>query len=64
MTLDIPGSDGVRLSYDAGNYVCNFSMFVIAEYCRNRGRRVGFIHLPKGAGREAENFIGDLIGHL
>ena len=62
MSLRIPHTDRARLSYDAGTYVCNFSMYVIAEHCRNSGRRCGFVHLP---GRlqlsEAEEFVSALL---
>ena len=62
MSLDVPHDDQARLSYDAGTYVCNFSMYVIAEHCRDSGRRCGFIHLPKRYDmRHAEAFVGKLV---
>ena len=61
MTLDIPHDGGGRLSYDAGTYVCNFSMYVIAQHCRGSGKRLGFIHLPKSAGGRAATFVSGLI---
>jgi pyrrolidone-carboxylate peptidase len=64
MTLGIPGNGRARLSYDAGTYVCNFSMYVIAQHCRGSGKRLGFIHLPKHAGGMAATFVGDLIEKL
>ena len=62
MSLDVPHDDQARLSYDAGTYVCNFSMYVIAEHCRDSRRRCGFIHLPKRYDmRHAEAFVGKLV---
>jgi len=39
-----------KISYDAGDYVCNFSMYVILDYLRRPGSatRFGFIHIPHG----------------
>lgn len=62
MSLGIPHDDRARISYDAGTYVCNFSMYVIAEHCRDSGRRCGFIHLPKRHEmRDAEAFVTKLV---
>ncbi|MGH7773150.1 MAG: hypothetical protein ACREQA_13065 [Candidatus Binatia bacterium] len=47
-SLELNGIDQARISYDAGNYVCNYSMYVILDYLR-RNRlptRFGFIHIP------------------
>jgi pyrrolidone-carboxylate peptidase len=64
MSLAIPHDDRVRISCDAGTYVCNYSMYVIADYCRGSDRRIGFIHLPKHAGNEAARFVGEVIALL
>lgn len=62
MSLAISHEDRARLSYDAGTYVCNFSMYVIAEHCRDSGRRCSFIHLPKRYEmRDAEAFVSRLV---
>lgn len=64
MSLDVPHDDRVRLSYDAGTYVCNFSMYVIAEYCLDSGRRCGFLHLPRRLSlSQAGVFVGTLVRH-
>ena len=36
-----------RISYDAGDYVCNFSMYVILDYIKDKDIKFGFIHIPK-----------------
>lgn len=62
MSLDIPRDNRARVSYDAGIYVCNFSMYVIAQHVRTGGTRVGFIHLPKRHDREeAASFVEQTI---
>ena len=40
----------VKVSRDAGDYVCNFSMYVILDYLRSYRptTRFGFIHIPHG----------------
>jgi len=37
-----------KISYDAGDYVCNFSMYVILDYLERHhlSTRFGFIHVP------------------
>jgi pyroglutamyl-peptidase len=46
-----------RPSNSAGDYVCNYSMYVILDFIKRRRRKVrfGFIHIPYGydAGRAA-----------
>ena len=39
---------GGRPSKDAGDYVCNYSMYVMLDFIRRRGLEVrfGFIHIP------------------
>lgn len=40
---------GAKFSRNAGDYVCNFSMYVILDYLRRRSpaTRFGFIHVPR-----------------
>ncbi|HEX9443378.1 MAG TPA: hypothetical protein VGA73_04625, partial [Candidatus Binatia bacterium] len=37
-----------KISRDAGDYVCNFSMYVVLDYLRRHRRdaRFGFVHVP------------------
>ena len=35
------------ISYNSGDYVCNFSMYVISDYIRKRKTKYAFIHIPK-----------------
>ena len=38
------------ISYDAGKYVCNYSMYVISDFSRIKDIKFAFIHLPKDIG--------------
>ena len=44
--LKIPAGPGLRITYNAGDYVCNFSMYVLGRYCVERNIRYGFLHVP------------------
>lgn len=46
-TLTLPDSDLTTVTYNAGNYVCNFSMYQTARYCQSHNAKCGFVHLPK-----------------
>lgn len=46
-TLALPRTAETATTYDAGSYVCNFSMYLMAEYCERTGARFGFVHVPK-----------------
>ena len=39
-----------RLSQKAGDYVCNYSMYVVLEFVKRRRApiRFGFVHVPRG----------------
>lgn len=47
-TLKIRAGRSVRSSNDAGDYVCNYSMYVLLDAIARRRRKVqfGFIHIP------------------
>lgn len=36
-----------RISYDAGTYVCNYSIYIISDFSKNKDIRFAFIHIPK-----------------
>ncbi len=46
--LELVRSGETRSSKDAGDYVCNFSMYVVLDYVKQRQLtvRFGFIHIP------------------
>jgi pyrrolidone-carboxylate peptidase len=46
-TLLLPRTALTTVTYDAGSYVCNYSMYLMGEYCEGSGARFGFLHIPK-----------------
>lgn len=46
-TLDLPMNRAATLTYNAGDYVCNYSMYMAAKYCHVTGGRFGFLHVPR-----------------
>lgn len=46
-TLKIKNDSRLKISYNAGKYVCNYSMYVIADFIKNKSIKSGFIHIPK-----------------
>ncbi len=46
-TLKIKNDNQLKMSYNAGKYVCNYSMYVIADFIKDRNIKSGFIHVPK-----------------
>jgi len=59
-----PGRE-TRSSKDAGEYVCNYSMYIILDYLKRRRLDVpfGFIHVPHNYdSRKAIRFLQKVIG--
>jgi len=46
--LTLPQNELTTVTYDAGTYVCNYSMYLMAQYCRQTGAQSGFVHVPVG----------------
>ena len=46
-TLELPQTALTTVTYDAGTYVCNYSMYLTGQYCGQSGARFGFVHIPK-----------------
>lgn len=44
--LDLPVIDGTTKAYDAGTYVCNFSMYLMSEYSIKNKVNFAFLHVP------------------
>jgi len=54
------------ISYDAGKQVCNFSMYIISDFLKNKRAEFAFLHIPKNynlkrAIRFVENKIDEII---
>ena len=46
VSLKMPPRPDTRITYNAGDYVCNFSMYVIGRYCTYNGIKYAFLHVP------------------
>ncbi|MDB4979018.1 MAG: hypothetical protein JWM56_1204 [Candidatus Peribacteria bacterium] len=46
-TLPIEKRKGLIQSYNAGLYVCNFSLYILLDFFRGSKTRVGFLHVPR-----------------
>lgn len=54
--------EGTTVTYDAGTYVCNFSMYVCLEYCIPKGVPYTFLHIPVGANpKQAARTVRDIL---
>jgi pyrrolidone-carboxylate peptidase len=47
VSLRLPRTADTTVTYDAGDYVCNFSMWVAGAWCARSGARFAFIHVPR-----------------
>lgn len=47
VTLDLPRTRDTTVTYDAGDYVCNYSMWVATGWCARHGARYAFVHVPR-----------------
>lgn len=43
----IPTNSRRRNSYDAGRYVCNYSMYLFSRYAAEHQRKYAFLHIPR-----------------
>ncbi|MGH7848408.1 MAG: hypothetical protein ACREQW_24995 [Candidatus Binatia bacterium] len=66
-TLPLAAGREARWSEDAGSYVCNFSMYVLLDYIREKrlSTQFGFIHVPFSFSvRKAANYVKTVLGRL
>ena len=45
-SLKLKKISGSTITYDAGKYVCNYSMYVISEHLEGKNTRFAFLHVP------------------
>lgn len=51
-----------RLSYKAGKYVCNFSIYILSKWSRENNVKFAFLHIPKSFNASlAVNFVESKI---
>lgn len=62
VSLKIKPSKNLRVSYDAGKYVCNYSMFIVQNWANKNNSQFAFIHIPKNYNlSRATKIIADII---
>lgn len=50
------------ISYDAGKYVCNYSMYLMADYADQNKIKFAFVHIPEKYSKDkAQKFINKII---
>lgn len=60
--LKVKALPGTTITYDAGEYVCNYSMYLMCEYCRNTRNKFAFLHLPLSVDvAEAVALVAEII---
>lgn len=47
LNLKLKKDRGSRISYNAGDYVCNYSMYVISNFIRKKNIKFAFVHIPR-----------------
>ena len=46
-TLRLPSSAATTITYNAGTYVCNFSMWQMSRWCERHDAKWAFLHIPR-----------------
>lgn len=49
VSLKLPDREQTTITYDAGSYVCNFSMYVMNREAEKLGAKYAFLHVPRYA---------------
>ncbi len=62
VNLRLKKDDISRLSYKAGKYVCNFSIYILSKWSRENNIKFAFLHIPKSFNVSlAVNFVESKI---
>ncbi len=65
VSLKLPSNEKTTITYDAGSYVCNFSMYVANEEARKMEAKYAFLHVPRNAkSNEVVSLIGSMLSKL
>lgn len=67
VNLKLKKIPGTRISYDAGKYLCNFSIYVIMNLIKKRGLKTkfAFLHIPRDYGiRRATRVVKKLLSQI
>ena len=50
------------ITYDAGAYVCNYSMYVMCEFCKKTNAKFAFLHVPvKADVHNVADFVTNIV---
>jgi pyrrolidone-carboxylate peptidase len=53
------------VTYDAGTYVCNFSMYIACEYANKSGALFAFLHFPLEINpKRGVSFLRKVLRHI
>jgi pyrrolidone-carboxylate peptidase len=58
----LPALEGITVTYDAGSYVCNFSMYLMCEHAIRNNVKFAFLHVPINF--EKKFLISYLLKHI
>ena len=47
VNLKLKPDSRARITYNAGDYVCNFCMYILSDIAEKKGIRFAFLHIPK-----------------
>ena len=60
--LKLASAPATTITYDAGDYVCNYSMYLMCEYCQKTASKFAFLHVPLSVNvGQAASFITKVI---
>ena len=63
--IKIQPTEMSTVTYNAGSYVCNYSMYLMCEYCEKTNAKFAFLHVPVNVNpRLASRFIGEIFRSL
>jgi pyrrolidone-carboxylate peptidase len=63
--LTLLATELTTTTYDAGTYVCNYSMYLMGKYSDKSGARFGFVHVPKDSKISAVNrYLAQVIDNV
>lgn len=65
VNLEIKNDERSFFSFDAGEFVCNYSMYILLNECLKINIKFGFLHIPRMMDKKvAINFIESSINSL
>ncbi len=62
VSLKIDNNTDSTITYDAGAYVCNYSMYLMCEYCEKTDAKFAFLHIPvKADAQKVADFVSNAL---